>query len=81
MSAHWYMIGMCFKVETNKLDQIRRDNMRNSDHCLTVVIAEWLVNPEGCPPTWRNLVDIIAAKCGGDNPQEALRVANQHQGS
>ncbi len=75
------MIGMNFKVNTNKLDKIKKENMDNADRCLTAVIAEWLTNPQGIIPNWELLVMIIGDKCGGDNPHEASRVAEQHRGS
>ena len=79
VSSNWYMIGIHFGLKPNILDKIQSENRRDTDRCLTAMIAEWLVNSIS-PPTWRKVVIAIASKVGGDNPSEAQRIVEQHQG-
>ena len=75
VSAEWYNIGVHFRIHVNTLDQIKRENRRDCDRCLTAMIAEWLKNDTGDPPTWKKVVAAIASRVGGDNPSEAKRIA------
>jgi len=74
VSADWYNIGVHFRIHVNTLDQIKRENRRDCDKCLDM-IAEWLKNDTGDPPTWKKVVAAIAYRVGGDNPNEAKRIA------
>ena len=75
VSTRWKDIGLFFGIGITELDKIEKDYRRNSDRCLTYVIAEWLKNhqPE---PTWRKVCRAVAARAGGDNPSEAKRIAD-----
>ena len=80
VSAEWYNIGVYFRIHVNTLDQIKRENRRDCDKCLTAMIAEWLKSSASKvdPPTWKMVVVAIASRVGGDNPSEAKRIAEDH---
>jgi hypothetical protein len=77
VSAKWPMIAVRFKISGNKTDDFKKKFKRDSDQCLTAVIAEWLQCGDGC--FWRNVVCTMAARVGGDNPFEAEKVAREYQ--
>ena len=80
VSAQWYNIGVHFRIDTNRLDEIKKKNRRDCDRCLTAMVAEWLKSnsPRTGPPTWRTVVIAIAAQVGGNNPREAEEVAKHY---
>lgn len=74
VSACWYTIGVQLGISLNTLDQIRSENRRDSDRCLTLVIGEWLKNSkQRC--TWKKVVITVSSRVGGDNPSLASKIA------
>ncbi len=75
VSVNWYSIGLQLGVDMSTLDKIRSQHRRDSDRCLTRVIAEWLKNSKCC--TWRKVVIAVSSRVGGDNPALARKIAQE----
>ena len=78
ISTKWYEIGLFLKVEKNKLDEIKYRRKMDSDKCLTAMLAAWLSGPSRT--TWETVVKVMAYRVAGDNPNEAMKVAELYQG-
>lgn len=54
----WYNIGIQLGCEVSDLDAIRVSNNRNTDECMTDMLATWL--RKGIPtPTWTSVVEAL----------------------
>ena len=42
--AHWYGIGLYWKIDPATLDNIQKKCRPDIDYCLTEMISEWLQN-------------------------------------
>ena len=82
VAARWKHIGGMFRLSPGTLEMIREDFL-DSEACLREVISKWLRNSgydsqQYGPPTWRWVVKVVASPAGGDNPELARMIADQH---
>ena len=81
LAARWRAIGRALRLKSEKLEY-----PENPDQCLSEVIEEWLskrnYNQEKFgPPTWKWVVDVVAARAGGDNKGLADEIAKKYLSS
>ena len=81
VAARWKHIGDVFRLSPGTLDAIREDHSK-SESRLRETILKWL---QKCydhqlygPPTWRWVVEAVASPAGGDKPELARKIADQH---
>ena len=82
VAARWKHIGDAFRLSDGTLGTIRADCL-DSEACLREVISKWLRksgydSQQYGPPTWSWVVKVVASPAGGDNPELARRIADQH---
>jgi len=82
VAARWKHIGDTFRLSPGTLETIRV-NHSDAESCLREVILRWL-RKSGYdhqlygPPTWRWVVEAVGSPAGGNNPELARRIADQH---
>lgn len=81
IESRWYHIAKCLKLLPSVVDKIR---LETSDHrkAMARIIDKWLqldydVKRHG-PPTWRVLVEAVAAPEGGNDTVLAEQIARKH---
>ena len=82
-TAQCYNIGACLKLEASLLDKIESETPDHSKG-LRKVISNWLRKNYNVQrfgePTWKKLVEAVAASNGGNNIALAQRIAADHKG-
>ena len=58
VSANWRMLGIKLGIETNKLDEITKQNNDRGVHCLERVMVLWKHKADP-PYTWATVIDAL----------------------
>jgi len=82
VAARWKNIGDMFRLSPGTLESISV-NQSDAEDCLREVILRWLRksgydHQQYGPPTWRWVVEAVGSPAGGNNPELARRIADQH---
>ena len=77
----WMEVGIFLGLKISGL----KDAMLEEDDKIAYVTKKFLkkdymVNIYG-EPTWKRVVEAIGAKAGGNNPRQAMEIAQKHQGT
>ena len=77
--ARWYEIGVLLGVKVRILNDILSDTTLDQKERLREVLKSWLdrMNFKG-EKSWRVLADAVDHPAGGDNPAEAMKIAENH---
>ena len=79
-----YNIGSCLRLKASLLDKIENET-KDLTTSLRKVISNWLRKNYNVKrfgePTWKGLVEAVAASNGGNNIALAQRIAADHQGT
>lgn len=82
--ARWKAIGIAFRIDPGRLDQIETDNHGDCISCLSRVLTCWLRRNYNVQrfgePTWQTIVKVVAHPAAGDNCTLALNIAGKHPG-
>ena len=83
-TAQCYNIGSCLKLKAGLLDKIENET-KDLSTSMRKVISNWLRRNYNVQrfgePTWKGLVEAVAASNGGNNIALAQRIAADHQGT
>ena len=80
----YFALGRALRLKTADLRSIQAANPSESDaeEALSDALELWLqqkYNVEKIgPPTWRILVEAVDRKGGGNNPELAIKIADEH---
>ena len=81
LKSLYFPLGQCLRLASDDLKAVR-EAYPNTDQALREVLLLWLhqtykVDKYG-PPTWRQLVQAVDKKTGGDNHELAKQIASSH---
>lgn len=80
-ASKWKLIGVGFRLKSDKLDKIQAD-FGSPEECLLEVLKEWVHKNYNYArfgePSWRKVVMVVASPSGGNNTALALSIAKEH---
>lgn len=78
----WQFVAGAMGLRPSQIRTIEATHPGNIEACMDDAISQWLRRTHNetkhGPPTWRKLVQAIAAKAGGSNAALAGRIAESH---
>ena len=80
----WRSVGGALGVQPNRIRAIQATHPTSLENCMDETLLVWLRRSHNeakhGPPTWKKLVQAIAARAGGQNVALAQKIAEDHQG-
>ena len=82
MSPEWKGFGGALRLSPILLKYIENDHKFDTDACLHKVLSEYLKKSydygKHGNPSWKNIVEAISHRAGGNNNALAQRIAENH---
>lgn len=78
----WKFVAGALGIRPSQIQTIETTHRGNPEECMDDAIIQWLRRSHNetkhGPPTWRKLVQVIAARAGGENVALASTIAKSH---